>query len=214
MGKAYDEAKAATIKSLPAYIEYKVKTVANEKGIREKGMRLIRHEVDQAVMAAAKNALTHDRTMIGRIIAEDPGFLHMSLEGIRYSTIWDELVDGIARQITKDIEPKVRKAHELQYKDLGIEGFINECNLAVASAREIGLPTDEFERAVSELAEDPCHDTILRFGSTVDRVITGLDDCRRREESRRLLESSYFVLENSRTDRFTSREAPSPSRGR
>jgi len=218
MGKTYDQAVAATTKSLPAYIDFKKKTLSNEKGYRERNLRLTRHEIDQAVMAAARNALTQDRNTISRLIAEEPGFLSMDLENIQYSTIWDELVYGISKSIVSDIEPKVRKAYEDQFRKLDIDGFVEECNEAVAAVRELdgmglGFDTSAFEKAVADLAEDPCYGTIITFGGEIHTVINGLDRGGRRESSRRLMESGYFVLDNSTTDRFT-REPPAPARAR
>jgi len=218
MGKTYVDAVAATTKSLPANIEFRKKTVANEQGLRERNLRLTHHEIDQAAMAAAKTSLTQDRSTIGRIVAEDPHFLHMQFEGAGYATtIFNELVHGIAREIVQDINASVEKAYHGQFDGLGVTEIVRELRNSLSMPRDTvatGGPADtaEFEKALDAFEAEPSYDTTLGIMATVDGVVKGLKREGKAEASRRVLEAGYYVIGNSRTDRFIP--APKPARRR
>jgi len=217
MGKTYEQAVAAATKSLPAHIEFRRKTIANQTGLRERTLRLLWNDMDQAAMAAARVALTQDPSTIDRIIHEDKHFLHMHVEGGGHSKIFDLLVDGIARQIVDDIAPSVSRAYDAQFEGLGATEIVQHLKQALTLPRNAvgsGEPADtaEFEKALAAFESDPCYETTLGIMATVDGVSSGLEREGRLEAGRRVLEAGYYIIENGRTDRFAP--APKPARRR
>jgi len=217
MGKTYEQAVAATTKSLPAHVEFRKKAIANRTGLRERTLRLLWNDMDLAAMAAARAALTHDSSTIDRIIHEDKHFLHMHVQGVGHSKIFDLLVDGIARQIVDDIAPTLSKAYDAQFEGLGVTEIVRHLRHALTLPRDAvgsGNPADTaaFEKALAEFEADPCYETTLRIMATVDGVSSELEREGRLEAGRRVLEAGYYIIENGRTDRFAP--APKPARRR
>jgi len=217
MGKTYEHAVAAATRFLPAHIEFRRKTIANQTGLRERTLRLLWNDMDLAAIAAARAALTQDRSTIDRIIHEDPHFLHMHVEGVGHSKIFDLLVDGIARQIVDDIAPTVSKAYDRQFEGLGATEVVQHLRHALTLPKDaVGtgntVDTSKFEKALADFEADPCYETTLGIMATVDGVSSGLERDGRREAGRRVLEAGYYIIENGRTDRFAP--APKPARRR
>lgn len=205
MTKRYDAVLDKVRKSLPAHIEFARKTVADKLGVRERTLRLTDHELSIAVDKASRASL---RGEVEGLIAENPGFLFADIEGVRHSTIYDELVGVISRRLVDDLRPEVDRIQGAQYADLDHEALLRTCNsalaeLSVAPSEDGYRIRDRFRDALNDFSE-PSRYGLLNFGAALDDAAGQLRIAGKPEMARRLFEEGYFALAHE--ERFV--EAP------
>lgn len=211
MGGRYEAVIKKAADVLPAHFEFARKSIANKLGLRERDLRLLPHEIERAADQAARSVL---RGEVGALIAENPEFLYMEIEGINHSTIHDELVGVIAGSIVHRLRPNIDSYLSGNYRDLDLDRLLETCRSALSEVRNIGLAEDDrvrkFATAVDNLASHHDRCALLDFGAEVDWIIEALHSHRRPELSRRLTEESCFAL--FREERFIAAPSMAPTR--